>query len=301
MKRLLCWILSLCLLLCLVPGAAAAERVTGTLERRAGYDLASVRCELADGSYFFASVEETAAGYAYAFDCPAGTYTVKPEYFSTTVWDGAVDISWYDASQTVFSIDTPAKLAGLAALVNGQVDAGTPDYRIKGDRELKTCLACQTQVEDNMYVATLPFFPLVKQVYDIEKVKPTEQIMMQLYPEIYACVGCNACTKSCTQGLNVMQYIAYAQRGEFDKCAEESFDCVMCGVCSSRCPAGISHPQVAMLARRLNGKYLAPKSEHLENRVREIENGTFDELMEALMGKPASELQELYNNRDIEK
>lgn len=106
--------------------------------------------------------------------------------------------------------------------------------------------------------------------------------------------------KSCTQGLNVMQYIAYAQRGEFDKCAEESFDCVMCGVCSSRCPAGISHPQVAMLARRLNGKYLAPKSEHLENRVREIENGTFDELMEALMGKPASELQELYNNRDIE-
>ena len=28
---------------------------------------------------------------------------------------------------------------------------------------------------------------------------------------------------------------------------------------------------------------------------------TFDELMEALMGKPASELQELYNNRDIEK
>ena len=59
---------------------------------------------------------------------------------------------------------------------------------------------------------------------------------MQLYPEIYSCVGCNACTKACTQGLNVMQYIAYAQRGEYEKCAEESFDCVMCGVCSSRCP-----------------------------------------------------------------
>ena len=61
---------------------------------------------------------------------------------------------------------------------------------------------------------------------------------MQLYPEIYACIGCNACTKSCTQELNVMQYIAYAQRGDFEDCAEESFDCVMCGVCSSRCPAG---------------------------------------------------------------
>ena len=125
--------------------------------------------------------------------------------------------------------------------------------------------------------------------------------MMQLYPEIYACVGCNACTKSCTQSLNVMQYIAYAQRGEFDKCAEESFDCVMCGVCSSRCPAGISHPQVAMLARRLNGKYIAPKTEHLAERVEEINNGVYTELIESLMQKPIDELKELYNNRVIEK
>jgi Fe-S oxidoreductase len=75
----------------------------------------------------------------------------------------------------------------------------------------------------------------------------------------------------------------------------------MCGVCSSRCPAGISHPQVALLARRLNGTYLAPKSEHLEDRVREIKNGTFEELLEGLMGKPISEMKELYNNREIEK
>ena len=102
---------------------------------------------------------------------------------------------------------------------NGFCGACATIYRIKGDRELHACLACSTKVEDNMYVATLPFFPLVKQVYDIEQVKPTQQIMMQLYPEIYSCVGCNACTKSCTQGLNVMQYIAYAQRGDFEKCA----------------------------------------------------------------------------------
>ena len=160
---------------------------------------------------------------------------------------------------------------------NGFCGACATIYRIKGDRELKTCLACQTQVEDNMYVATLPFFPLIKQVYDIEKVSPEQAVMMQLYPEIYACIG------------------------EFDKCAEESFDCVMCGVCSSRCPAGISHPQVAMLARRLNGKYLAPKSQHLEDRVQEIKDGTFNELIEKLMQKPIEEMQELYNHRDIEK
>ena len=174
-------------------------------------------------------------------------------------------------------------------------------YRIKGQQEIKTCLACQTKVEDNMYIATLPFFPLVKQPYNIENVKPTEMIMMQLYPEVYACIGCNACTKACTQELNVMQYIAYAQRGDFEKCAEESFDCVMCGVCSSRCPAGISHPQVAMLARRINGKYLAPDCGHLNDRVREIKDGTFNELIEALMQKPIDEMKELYNTREIEK
>ena len=139
------------------------------------------------------------------------------------------------------------------------------------------------------------------QVYDMDKIPLNQQVMMQLYPEIYACIGCNACTKSCTQELNVMQYIAYAQRGDFAACAEESFDCVMCGVCSARCPAGISHPQVAMLARRINGKYLMPRSQHLEDRVGEIADGTFRELMESLMGKPLEELQELYNHRDIEK
>ena len=184
---------------------------------------------------------------------------------------------------------------------NGFCGACATIYRIKGQQELKTCLACQQQVEEGMYVATLPFFPLVKQVYDINQIKPTQQIMMQLYPEIYSCIGCNACTKSCTQELNVMQYIAYAQRGEYEKAAEESFDCVMCGVCSSRCPAGISHPQVALLTRRLTGKYLAPKTEHLINRVAEIDAGDCKAALEAIMNTPLEEQKNLYNHREIEK
>jgi len=187
---------------------------------------------------------------------------------------------------------------------NGFCGACATIYRIKGESELHGCLACQTEVQENMYVATLPFFPLEKRVYNIEEIKPDQQVMMQLYPEIYACVGCNACTKACTQELNVMQYIAYAQRGEYDKCAEESFDCVMCGVCSSRCPAGISHPQVAMLARRLNGKYIAPECQHLADRVDEINEGIYDEKIAELMAKAVDSVQELkdmYNNREIEK
>ena len=187
---------------------------------------------------------------------------------------------------------------------NGFCGACATIYRIKGESQLHGCLACQTEVQDNMYVATLPFFPLEKKIYNIEDIKPDQQVMMQLYPEIYACIGCNACTKACTQELNVMQYIAYAQRGEYDKCAEESFDCVMCGVCSSRCPAGISHPQVAMLARRLNGKYIAPECRHLNDRVNEVNEGIFDEKIAELMAKSVDDIEEIkamYNNREIEK
>ena len=40
------------------------------------------------------------------------------EYFSTTRWDGAVDLSWYNGMDTEFTLTTPAQLAGVAELVN---------------------------------------------------------------------------------------------------------------------------------------------------------------------------------------
>ena len=46
---------------------------------------------------------------------------------------------------------------------------------------------------------------------------------------------------------------------------------------------------------------VAPKSQHLADRVREIENGDFQSLLEALMDKPLEQMQELYNHRDIEQ
>ncbi len=187
---------------------------------------------------------------------------------------------------------------------NGFCGACATIYRIKGEVELHGCLACQTEVQEGMYVATLPFFPLEKRVYSIEEIKPDQQIMMQLYPEIYACVGCNACTRACPQGLSTMQYIAYAQRGDFAKCADLSFDCVMCGCCSSRCPAGISHPQVAELARRINGKYIQPQTQHLIDRVAEIDSGKCEEEIKKLIAMctgDKAQIKNLYNNRDIEK
>ena len=74
----------------------------------------------------------------------------------------------------------------------------------------------------------------------------------------------------------------------------------MCGICSSRCPAEISHPQVAELARRLNGKYIQPEAKHLTERVEEIKDGKFESLIQNLMDQPIDQIKELYNTRDIE-
>ena len=42
------------------------------------------------------------------------------------VWDGTVDISWYDPAKSEYYISTPAQLAGLAALTNGMTDPTCP-------------------------------------------------------------------------------------------------------------------------------------------------------------------------------
>jgi hypothetical protein len=56
-----------------------------------------------------------------------------------------------------------------------------------------------------------------------------------------------------------------------------------------------------MLARRLNGKYIAPHCEASDAaRERDRRRQVYEKLIEDLMGKPLSKIQELYNNRDIE-
>ncbi|MCL2753325.1 MAG: 2Fe-2S iron-sulfur cluster-binding protein [Defluviitaleaceae bacterium] len=174
-------------------------------------------------------------------------------------------------------------------------------YRIVGENRPHFSLSCQTKVEDGMYIATLPFFPLNNKVYNIDEIKPTDNVMMEFFPEIYACVGCGACTKSCSRALNVMQYIAYAKRGDYEKCAHESFDCVACGICSARCPANISHNLVGLLARRLTGKYITPEANHNTERANAIAKGEFDKEMDEFIAKPKEELKELYDSREIEK
>ena len=174
-------------------------------------------------------------------------------------------------------------------------------YRLQGQTELKSALACQTKVEDGMCVGRLESFPIHKMQYDLENLPVAGNVVGQLYPEIYNCIHCNACSKSCPQGLNVMKYIALAQRGDYAGCAKESFRCVSCDICASRCPVKISHSAVGLLARRLMGKFIAKKSKTLAKRVHEIETGAYVSEMEALAHMSSDELHRLYEQRDIEK
>ena len=174
-------------------------------------------------------------------------------------------------------------------------------YRIAGDYELKVGLACQTKVEDGMYLAQIPFFPGRKAYYDLEEIKPSVAHFAQLYPEVYRCLGCSSCTKVCPQDIDVMQYIAYIQRGDFAKAADISFDCLMCGLCVSRCPVNIVHYNAALTARRLYSRYIARPDAFLAERTRAIEEGKFDAEIGVLVSANQEKLQKLYDNREIEK
>ncbi|HTU01478.1 MAG TPA: 4Fe-4S dicluster domain-containing protein [Candidatus Sulfotelmatobacter sp.] len=173
-------------------------------------------------------------------------------------------------------------------------------YRTAGDYRLKVGLACQTVVEDQMFLALIPFYPAVKATYTVEDLPPTSDTMISLYPEILRCVGCNSCRKVCPQEIEVMRYIAAAQRGDVAKTANLSFDCLMCGLCASRCPAEIVQYNVAILARRLYARHVAKPAAHLAARVAEIGQGACEADLDRMVAASEMELKGLYAAREIE-
>mgnify|MGYP000630868465 CR=1 FL=1 len=173
-------------------------------------------------------------------------------------------------------------------------------YRIKGDYRLYTALACQTTVQDGMYLVQLPFTPAEKPRYDIEKLSPDFATIVQFFPEVTRCVQCNTCTKVCPQEIQVMDAIQAILRGDIATAANLTFDCIACGICSMRCPAEIVHYNVFQLVRRLYGKYLTKKPKHLEERLKEIEQGKFREELDKLVVAGPDVWKKLYQERKIE-
>jgi succinate dehydrogenase/fumarate reductase-like Fe-S protein len=173
-------------------------------------------------------------------------------------------------------------------------------YRILGDPKLYFGLACQTVVQPDMYLAQIPFFPAQRSTYNITQLEPVAATLFSIYPEVLRCLGCGACTKACPQDIDVRTYMAAGMRGDIARMADLSFDCIMCGLCAARCPAEEAQYNIAILARRLYGRYLAPRSEHLRERLEEIESGKFDAEIGELKGLDEEELMARYKARDIE-
>lgn len=173
-------------------------------------------------------------------------------------------------------------------------------YRTPGSYRLEVGLACQTVVQPGMYLTLLPFFPGNRADYDITEMEGTGEEVAELYPEIFKCIGCNACTQSCPMDIDVMQYMARAIRGDVSGVAELSFDCIMCGLCASRCPAEEVQYNVAILCRRLHGRNLVPAARHLAAAVESIESGRFDDPLQELMDMEEKDLIKIYRDREAE-
>lgn len=173
-------------------------------------------------------------------------------------------------------------------------------YRKAGDYKIYTGLACQTVVEPDMYLTQIPFYPANRAKYDYSTIEPVPESIFKLYPEVFRCVACNACTKVCPMDVQVMDYIAYIKRGDILKAAETSFDCIQCGLCASRCMGELPQYHIAQLARRLAGGKIKPKAQHAREMVREIKAGKYDQMMSEIKKMDVATLKKLYLAREQE-
>jgi len=173
-------------------------------------------------------------------------------------------------------------------------------YRLPGTAKINVGLACQTVVQPNMYLTMIPFFPANRAVYNLDDLKPDAQTILKYYPELAKCMGCNTCTKSCPMEIPVMEYISAALRGDIEQAAEISMSCVMCGICAARCPAELGQYNIGIMCRRITGKHIKPRAEHLREMIERINSGRYEEPLNKLINSDLQTLRKLYVDRELE-
>ncbi|MBI4700625.1 MAG: 4Fe-4S dicluster domain-containing protein [Deltaproteobacteria bacterium] len=173
-------------------------------------------------------------------------------------------------------------------------------FRREGDYKIYSGLACQTVVQPNMHLAQIPFYPALRQRYDYARAEATAETVHALYPELFRCVACNACTKICPMDVEVLDYVSALKRGDLDAAARLSFDCIQCGLCASRCQGEIPQNHLAQLARRLWGGKLAPRASHLRQMVEAIASGRYASSLAELKALDRAALKKAYAERQME-
>lgn len=104
-KHVSALLLALCMVLSLVMPVSALDGQVQA-ERREGYDVATTHYTDGEGNERAIPLTETASGYADTLPEGVTEEQVMVEYFSATRWDGAVDLSWYNGTDTEFTITT---------------------------------------------------------------------------------------------------------------------------------------------------------------------------------------------------
>ena len=173
---------------------------------------------------------------------------------------------WYAGQEVVRGVGCLGGFCGACATY----------YRTKDDPKVRTCLACQTAVQDGMSFTLMPPFPARKATYDIQTLQDPKQDLFNLYPEAPLCRNCNACTEACPQKIDVREGVWKAVFGDFKSVSEMFMDCVMCGMCTPVCIADIAPNLVALYVSRAQGAHFTDKPVGLDVRIQEIQDGRFN-------------------------
>lgn len=173
-------------------------------------------------------------------------------------------------------------------------------YRKPDDYKIYIGLACQTVVEPNMVLAQIPFYPANRTSYDYSRITSVPEETFKLYPEIFRCVGCNACTKVCPMEVPVMDVISALQQGRISEAAELSFSCIQCGLCVSRCMGELPQYHIFQLARRIYGGKIRPRADHLSSMVEKINQGKYESSLRELVSMDTETLKNPYRERETE-
>lgn len=187
---------------------------------------------------------------------------------------------WYAGQEVIRGIGCLGGFCGACATY----------YRTKDDPKVKTCLACQTAVQDGMSFSMAPPFPARKATYNLAELKDPKQDLFNLYPEAPLCRNCNACTEACPQTIDVREGVWRAVFGDFKAVSEMFMDCVMCGLCAPVCIADIAPNFVALYASRVQGAHLMERPERLDRRIKEIADGKYKAEWDRILAMNEQEL-----------
>ena len=152
-----------------------------------------------------------------------------------------------------------------------------------------------------MILAPIHSYPTNRPAYDVTRIGDPRRAVVDVFPEVLKCLGCNACNKICPQSIDVMGYVAAIIAGDLERASDLSFDCIHCGLCATTCPAEISQHNAALLARRVYARHLVRGSENVQKRTAELRAGTYTAELKKLASSSEDELKKLYAAREVKR